>query len=137
MKIIEEIQQNERADKTKLKIWQNQIRLLRGWFTELYDEVEVLKRKAKNDINKLINKVENKLDQPFSDLERTLEKWTINEDNENKSSYIELYSIFKHLQPEIREAINEILEAKEEKFQNIFGINSKIKELLTQEYCIS
>ena len=134
--MIQEIQQIERADKAKVKICQNQIRLLRAWFTELYDEVEILKRKAKTDINKLINKVENKLDQNFADLERTLEKWSINEDNENKNSYIELYSIFKHLQPQIREAIDEILEAKEDQFQNVFGINSKIKELFAQEYFI-
>lgn len=71
---VDDVKRAERADKTKLKICENQIRLLRGCFSELYDEIEQLKRRAKADINKFINKVENKLHEDFSDLENTLEK---------------------------------------------------------------
>lgn len=131
---VDDVKRAERADKTKLKICENQIRLLRGCFSELYDEIEQLKRRAKADINKFINKVENKLHEDFSDLENTLEKWKINEANDNQNWYIELYSIFKHLQPQMRDAFDEILDGKDEEYQNVFGINSRIKELLTHDY---
>ena len=131
---VDDVKRAERADKTKLKICENQIMLLRGCFSELYDEIEQLKRRAKADINKFINKVENKLHEDFSDLENTLEKWKINEANDNQNWYIELYSIFKHLQPQMRDAFDEILDGKDEEYQNVFGINSRIKELLTHDY---
>ncbi|CAI2382290.1 unnamed protein product [Moneuplotes crassus] len=134
--IVDQIRKTERADKTKIKICENQIRLLRGCFSELYDEIEVLKRRAKSDINKIVNKVEHKLDENFIDLENTLEKCRINEANDVDADYTELYAIFNHLQPQIREALDCILENKDEDYQNVFGINSKIKELLTQDYFI-
>lgn len=72
--IMADVRKIERADKAKIHICEKQIRLLRACFSELYDEFEKLKKKAKNDMTKLVNKIENKLLQDFETLEMSLEK---------------------------------------------------------------
>ena len=70
-------------------------------------------------MNKLVNKVENKLLEDFNTLEMSIQKCSMNEGNEGSGAYVELYTIFKHLYPSMRDAFDDILEAKSEKYQNI------------------
>ena len=85
-------------------------------------------------MNKLVNKVENKLLEDFNTLEMSIQKCSMNEGNEGSGAYVELYTIFKHLYPSMRDAFDDILQAKSEKYQNIYEMNARVKELLSQDY---
>ncbi|CAI2383452.1 unnamed protein product [Moneuplotes crassus] len=134
LEVINQIKQTERADKAKAKIYEDQIRLFKVCFSELYDEIEILKRNAKTDINEIFSKIEHQLNESFIDLENILEKCRTNEANNAEVDYTELYAIFISLQPNMREAFDCILKDKDKNYQNIFGVNSKIQKLLAHEY---